>query len=261
MNFLKSTVIMLSLYTKIPVPFVEWDDENRKHVLTVLPLAGFITGAFEILWLFICELFMFPSAVFAAGACAAAAAVTGGIHLDGLADTADARASYAGHEKKQQILADPHMGAFGALALVIYELVCFAFFQVIYRIGDKGWIIHTALMLICIFTASRAIVQLGIALVKPARNEGMLYTFSSVSSRRLLILNASAVLAVCQCALVRAFGPPALVFSAACALLLIYFRYMAYKEFGGISGDLCGWLIEISVAVLLIAAAAVLRMI
>ncbi|MGI6205431.1 MAG: adenosylcobinamide-GDP ribazoletransferase [Anaerovoracaceae bacterium] len=261
MNFLKSIVIMLSLYTKIPMPFIEWDGENRKNVLTVLPLAGFVTGAFEILWLLFCAFFKTGALIYAAGACVTAAAVTGGIHIDGLSDTADAKASHASPERKQQILADPHTGAFGALAVVLFEIVCFALYAAIFDRGNAYWFIHLPLVLICIFTASRALIQLGIAFLPSARNEGMLYTFSSVSDKRLLIINAVIVLAVCQGFLIFVFGPESLVFAVFGALLLAYFCRMAVRGFGGISGDLCGWMIEMSVLVFLAAAVVLERLI
>lgn len=46
--------------------------------------------------------------------------VTGGIHLDGYADTCDALASYGDREKKLEILKDPHCGAFAVIRLCSY---------------------------------------------------------------------------------------------------------------------------------------------
>ena len=54
------------------------------------------------------------------GICVLPVLVTGGIHLDGFCDTADALASHQDTEKKLQILKDPHMGAFAAIWLGCY---------------------------------------------------------------------------------------------------------------------------------------------
>jgi adenosylcobinamide-GDP ribazoletransferase len=48
----------------------------------------------------------------------AAVLVTGGFHEDGLADAADAMGAHATRERKLEILRDPRLGTFGALALV-----------------------------------------------------------------------------------------------------------------------------------------------
>lgn len=50
-------------------------------------------------------------------------AVTGGIHLDGFADTIDAVSSYKDREKKLEILKDPHTGAFAVIGLCAYFLL------------------------------------------------------------------------------------------------------------------------------------------
>ena len=54
------------------------------------------------------------------------AAVTGGIHLDGYCDTVDALASHGTPARRQEILKDPHIGAFGVIRLCGYFLLSFA---------------------------------------------------------------------------------------------------------------------------------------
>ena len=49
--------------------------------------------------------------------------------------------------------------------------------------------------------------------------------------------------------------PAGISAAAAALLLMMYYRHMAYREFGGITGDLAGWFLQ--VCELLIAAAAV----
>ena len=48
--------------------------------------------------------------------------VSGGIHLDGFADTVDALSSYGDREKKLEILKDPNTGAFAVIGLCVYFL-------------------------------------------------------------------------------------------------------------------------------------------
>lgn len=62
----------------------------------------------------------------AAGFCLVPVWVTGGIHLDGYADTCDALSSYGDTAKKLEILKDPHCGAFAVIRLCSYFAAYFA---------------------------------------------------------------------------------------------------------------------------------------
>ncbi len=62
---------------------------------------------------------VWPAAVAAVVAVAVDAAVTGGLHLDGLADAADGLLPAVERDKRLEIMADPRIGAFGAVALVL----------------------------------------------------------------------------------------------------------------------------------------------
>ena len=62
---------------------------------------------------------VWPAAVAAVVAVAVDAAVTGCLHLDGLADAADGLLPAVGRARRFEIMADPRVGAFGAVALVL----------------------------------------------------------------------------------------------------------------------------------------------
>lgn len=60
--------------------------------------------------------------------------ITGGIHLDGFADTVDAMSSYAERERRLEILKDPHTGAFAIIGLCCYFLANVGIWS---EIGEK----------------------------------------------------------------------------------------------------------------------------
>lgn len=60
-----------------------------------------------------------PAALAAVVAVAVDAAVTGGLHLDGLADSADGLIPPVSRTRRLEIMADPRVGAFGAIALIL----------------------------------------------------------------------------------------------------------------------------------------------
>ncbi len=64
--------------------------------------------------------------------------VTGGIHLDGLLDTVDAKSSYGDRKKKLAILADPHVGAFAIIGGSVYLLLYAACLIQLFTDGRAG---------------------------------------------------------------------------------------------------------------------------
>ena len=124
MRFFGSLAVALSMYSKIPVPTVDWNEKNMKYAMCFFPAAGVVTGALEyaagyafLTWTDCGSLF------FAAVMTMIPVLVTGGIHLDGYADTMDALSSYGDREKKLEILKDPHTGAFAVIWLCAYFLI------------------------------------------------------------------------------------------------------------------------------------------
>ena len=79
-----------------------------------------------------------------------------------------------------------------------------------------------------------------------ARKNGMLYTFTSVTDRYRVnaLLGIQFVICLVGMGLVDIYKTGA-VFLAA-GLVLCYYRHMAYKEFGGVTGDLAGYFLCVS---------------
>lgn len=66
---------------------------------------------------------LFPPLVTSALVVSVWAALTGGLHLDGLADSADGLFATASRERRLEILRDPRVGAFGMIALTLFLLL------------------------------------------------------------------------------------------------------------------------------------------
>ena len=47
MRFLGSLAVALSMYSKIPVPTVDWNEKNMKYAMCFFPVIGVVTGAVE----------------------------------------------------------------------------------------------------------------------------------------------------------------------------------------------------------------------
>lgn len=111
--------VALQYFTRLPVPgSCRFDPDWLNQSVRYFPVAGWVVGAVSagVLWLAAQAL---PMPVAALLAVAAAIAVTGAFHEDGLADTFDALGGHVSAERALEIMRDSRIGTFGALALVV----------------------------------------------------------------------------------------------------------------------------------------------
>lgn len=267
MNILQSFIITLSMYTSIPVPIVEWNEKNLKYCLAFLPVPGILIGLAQSLFFALSAWLGFSAALYAAGFCVITALITGCIHVDGLADTFDALGSHGTKEKKMQILDDPRTGAFGVAGAILYFIALYGAVSEIYsRIttktpeemfcGTAGSLQEmtaaAAAVFFGVFAVSRAMTALHIAGMEPSKKSGLLYTFSSVSSVAALRISAVIVTIAGFAAVFQVFSFASLIPATGVCIFSAYFRRMAKLGFGGISGDLCGWYIQMQELILLL---------
>lgn len=237
MRILKSLCLAFSMYSKIPMPNVYWSKENMRYVICFLPLVGAVIGGILMLWFTVCLKLNINNACFAAMAAAIPVFVTGGIHADGFIDTSDALSSYGNKQKRLEILSDPHVGAFGIISAVMYYLLYFGFMNEITIYGETA-------MISLGFVMSRALCAIEIVLMKTAKNTGLLYEFSSSINKAVTLIVT--ILMLAACGLVMIFLSPyiggAVLFFL--ILLLLYYKFFIAKKIGGITGDTCGWFIQ-----------------
>ena len=122
MTALQTIAVAFAMFSALPMPQFAWNERNMRYALCAFPLIGVVIGA---LW-WLCGALPLPALARAAGFCLVPVWVTGGIHLDGYADTCDALSSYGDTAKKLEILKDPHCGAFAVIRLCSYFTAYFA---------------------------------------------------------------------------------------------------------------------------------------
>ena len=193
---ISTVIVAFSMFSAIPMPQTEWTNKSMRYALCAFPLIGAVIGALVCLWRFVCLRMEFSEWILAAGICVLPVLVTGGIHLDGFCDTADALASHQDTEKKLQILKDPHMGAFAAIWLGCYFIAQLALAVTAAQMQAD----LTALAFgYCI---SRSLSGLAVASFPLAKNSGLAYTFAEYADKKrvrtiLSILTVVLCIAVC----------------------------------------------------------------
>ena len=97
---------------------------------------------------------------------------------------------------------------------------------------------------------SRTLSALALTIFRNARPQGMLDDFSRTAQRRMILVSGMIYGIVCVAIWGLTGGWLALICPAAAALCLLYYRHMAYKQFGGVTGDLAGWFLQVTELVL-----------
>ena len=233
MVVLETVAVAFSLFSALPMPRVEWNGRNMRYALWAFPLVGALIGGACALWVRLCGLLELPALLRGAGLCLLPVLLTGGIHLDGYADTRDALASYGDPARRREILRDPHLGAFAAIRLCMYFIASLALWTCLpeFRCGA----------VVCAFCLSRTLSGLALTAFPLAEGSGLARSFAEAADRRR-VRNGLIVLAVLLCAGLVPLGGWSMV--PAAGGVFWYYRRMSARNFGGLSGDLAGWFLQ-----------------
>lgn len=226
------------MYSKIPMPRVDWEKKALSWALCWFPLVGVVIGAVLYGWMALAEFLHIGSALFAAFALLIPIALSGGIHLDGFCDTCDALSSHQSKERKLEILKDSHTGAFAIICCGLYLLVFFGAWCEV-ELTER-----TAVVLALGPVLSRSLSGQFAVNMPNARGTGMLATFTEPMDRYKADLALGAWVAVSGAAIAVTSlveGGAALVGTL---LVCLYYWAMSEKQFGGVTGDLAGFFLQ-----------------
>ncbi len=238
MIVIQTIAVAFGMFSAVPMPQPVWNKRNMRYMLCAFPLVGALIGLLELLWCGAADLLHLSDLLRGAGCCLLPILVTGGIHLDGYADTSDALSSYGDQEKKQKILDDPHCGAFAVIRLLVYGFASFALSTAIHTEPTVllGWALS--------FVLSRALSGFAVAAFPMAKDTGLAHTFASSADKRRVRLVLLAMVVVLSVGMVLASRWHGIAMLAAGFAALRRYHRVAMRQFGGISGDLAGWFLQ-----------------
>lgn len=222
--------------TIIPVPWsCEQDGRFFKSSLFFFPLIGLFIGAFCSGVVALCSSFL-PAALTVLLGLLLLAAISGGLHLDGLADSFDGLLSSRPRERALEIMRDSHIGAMGVIGLIFLILAKFAALLTL----PQGTMIQALLLMPLI---GRTAIVLSMALLPYARKgTGLGLLFYSSSSRRVA---ASGLLFAILAVLLVSFEASILIFLGL-LLTVGFFSWWSFAKLGGATGDTLGAVCELS---------------
>jgi adenosylcobinamide-GDP ribazoletransferase len=230
----KGFIIALQFLTRLPTPAIVVDDAAFARSMRWFPAVGLVIGA------------LVAGAAWAGaivdpwlGALAALitwVGVTGALHLDGLSDVADA--SGAAHKDRERLLAalaDPHVGSFGVVAIILQLLGKLVLLHMLVEA-------HAFTPLVLVPFAARVGPLVWTWWIVPL-HQGLAARFRPAVGPAELMIWAAALLAA-------SWLYPALL---ATPLLVLWWGWHIRRSIGGISGDGHGAGIELIETALLLA--------
>lgn len=199
------------------------------------PLIGLVIGL--LLWAVqSLAAYFFPPLLTGALIVLAWVALTGGLHLDGLADCCDGLLATTSRERRLEILRDPRVGSFGALGLILILLL---------KTLAAGMVMPVALLIAPVWARW---LLLWAARQPQARPGGMGASFAAgVTPEVILVAGALPVL------LLFFADWRGLVGVGLATLAMLGLVRLARNRIGGVTGDLYGLVVEVSEVVILLA--------
>ncbi|MHA6525986.1 adenosylcobinamide-GDP ribazoletransferase [Tessaracoccus sp. G1721] len=253
---MRGVVAALGLFTVIPVPPVaEIDRALAGRAMAAFPWVGLLVGSLAgaVLWGVVA--LGAGGLLGAALALAVVALLTGALHLDGLADTADGLGSRKPAADALVIMRKSDIGPMGVAALVLALLVDAAALGSLSEAGGGA----AAGALAVAAMVGRAVVTLATVPTASARQSGFGALFIGSTSRMTAVLTGAAVLAVSAGVGALVDGVPgAAVFAGAAAVAgAIGSLWAAHvrRRLAGMTGDVFGSIVEVAQTAFLVLAA------
>lgn len=242
-------VIFLS---RVPGPYLKRiDKEVQQAAMWFYPIVGAVLGLVLVTLVFLCFQYNPQAPVLLVAALVLAMWVyfTGAMHLDGVADTADAWVGGLGnHERTLEIMKDPRVGSMGVAAMVVILLVKFSAIAALLEQTHNATHLLLGGLLLVPMLARAGIIGL-MATTSYVRKQGMVSDTQNAASKTKIAV-MSVVLTLLAVPLLQEKTMPVLL---VWLVLLAGYRYALNKRLGGYTGDTLGAAVEIQEVVLLVA--------
>ena len=242
----RAVAAAIAFLTRIPVGWLVLDADDVARGAALFPLVGAGIGA--AVGATVAGLDAELTVLLAAAAAVTLEALlTGAIHLDALADTADGLGAGT-KERALEIMSDPAVGSFGATALALDLLVKVAALAAV--TADS----RAILAVVAAFALGRAAplaLALALPYARPGSGSGLVLT--ERAARASLVVGIALALGIS----VAALGLRGLALAAGAGLACLVVGLVARRRLGGVTGDVLGASAELATTAALVAAVVV----
>lgn len=231
------------------MPQADWEAANMRYVMCFFPLVGAAIGAVVFGVGKLCAWLSVPALLTAIVLILLPILISGGIHLDGFMDVCDAVGSRQEPARKLEIMKDSHVGSFAVLGLVVLLLL---------NLGAWYEIPIECLQVLGIgFVLSRAMSGYLVIREKAARKDGLNAMFSGAAEKNRTKIVLWIYMAACVVFMLIASIPAGIAACVVAFVCLAAMPQMAKRQFGGWTGDVAGYFLQICEVAMAIAAVVV----
>lgn len=232
-----SFLMAFSTYSISPKNQLERNKENTAYILVFIPfigaIIGFIISRWAIAYPYLCDYAVLPAVVGAV----LPSILSGGAHLDGFFRTVDALCSHQSREKKLEILEDSHGGYFAIIVCVCYFLLA---------IGIWSEMPIDGLFILAYgFVISRSLYGLSVLTLKHAKESKCSLYIPKQEIRYFEIVIILVYVLICAYFMVQLNAKIGVACLFGALLTFVYYWFISYKHFGGITEDCGGFFVQI----------------
>jgi adenosylcobinamide-GDP ribazoletransferase len=230
--------IAFGLMTTLPIRLPDdWSAGDSGRASVWYPFVGLVIGVFT--WLsWKVATFVFPPLVADVVTLVVWVTLTGGLHLDGLADCCDGLLASVSAERRLEIMKDPQVGAFGVIGLILVLFLKAALLASLTSTSSFSILLAASLARWCILPAG---------LLPLARSSGMGADFMLGFQRSFIAWGAIIPLIIAIFLDIRGILSTFAGVGAAALVL-----WLAKSRIGGVTGDVFGMVVEVVETVMLL---------
>lgn len=265
-DWLRACIAAFQFLTRLPIPVqINYTERVFQRSSIFYPLVGFVIG---LLLLLAGEglSYVLPTMPAALLLLMIWVILTGGLHLDGLMDTADGILSHRPREQMLEIMKDSRVGAMGVIVCVLHLLLKFSLLFTLLDANQAGERGSLLVLLAIVPIWSRWFMVAAIRMWPYARpNSGLGSLFRGVNSKHVTVSLLVALLTTTLCIYTNyttLLSSWSIVLSFMAITTLVGSGIAAYisSKLGGLTGDTYGALNELLESVLLLAVIIILGM-
>jgi len=245
-NLAAGLMVAMTFCTRLPLGTVAVADAHAlSRASWALPIAGAMVGGLGALAYWLALMLHVGSWPAAAVALAVTMLLTGCLHEDGLADTADGFGGGVSRERKLAIMRDSRIGTFGACALLVSFALRWS------ALASIAVPLQGVLALLAAHVSARALLPAFMRFVGPARTDGL-----SAQAGRPSVTSAAAAGLIAVVVLAASFGPAGTIVALVLlTIAAVSIGWLSSRQIGGQTGDVLGALEQIGEIVVLLTAA------
>lgn len=243
-EMLDGFLLAWQFYSTVPVKKqIDVDARRLKFAFYTLPFIGIVIGLVNASIVMVNEHYLqIPDTVLALIVLTVPILITGGLHLDGWMDMSDALFSYRDKQKRLEIMSDPRTGSFAVLSVIL--LLAWRYVLIFETL--QLTVMTTFLFIVSIYFFARISMCYVFIQGKLAKQEGLAAFFKrGIHQKDFYFFFGNVFVFILIIAYVDPFAvfPIFIVFLFSIVFAILFLRLLA-KQFGGLTGDTLGAVLE-----------------